>query len=75
MQEVLSLSTATFPARSLDHIDALRVAMDRMARFAEERLVSLSREDYPSDRAFKREQTRRRNAVLRAQRIRETLGA
>jgi hypothetical protein len=69
------LSTATYPIRTGDQVEALRAAMDRMARFAQERLAALRREDYASERAFKRELTRRRNAVQRAQRIRQALGA
>jgi predicted secreted Zn-dependent protease len=69
------LSTATYPVRTADHIESLRTAMDRMAQFAEERLAALRREDYPSERAYKRELTRRRNAVSRAQRIRQAMGA
>jgi hypothetical protein len=69
------LSTASYPARTLEGVDALRAAMDRMAHFAEARLAALRREDYPNERAWKRELTRRRNAVLRARRIRRAMGA
>ncbi len=69
------MSTATYPLRSRDQIDALRSGLDRMAHFAEERLAALRRDDYASERAFKRELTRRRNAVQRAHRIREAMGA
>lgn len=52
----------------------VRAAMERLAQWAERRLVALRREDFRSEVAYKRELTRRRNAVLRATRIREAIG-
>ncbi len=69
------MSTAAYPVRTRDQVDGLRAALDRMAAFAEARLAALRREDYPNERAFKRELTRRRNAVQRANRIRQAMGA
>ena len=68
------MSTAAYPVHTRDQIDGVRSALDRMARFAEERLAALRREDYVNERAFKRELTRRRNAVQRAHRIRQAMG-
>lgn len=68
------MSTAAYPVHTRDQIEGLRAALDRMAQFAEDRLTALRRDDYTSERAFKRELTRRRNAVQRAHRIRQAMG-